>query len=159
VTLRLRRADAGDSHGLWLWANDPGSRAGSGNRPPIAWEEHLAWLGERLLSPDALIFIAIGDGGRPVGTIRFETEDGWGRARLSYLVAPEARGTGLGRPLLLAGLAELRAHAAGGVVEATVYPENAPSLRLFRSLGWRERREADGRRVFEGRAEETVCRS
>lgn len=56
---------------------------------------------------------------------------------LSVYVAPEARGRGVGRALLEALLRE--SEAAGlWTLQAGVFPENAASLALHRSLGFRE---------------------
>jgi RimJ/RimL family protein N-acetyltransferase len=156
--LRLRPATADDASALWHWANDPVTRAASGNRAPLAWEAHLAWLNDRLASPRAIVLIAELDEGRPVGTIRFETADGWSRARLSYGLAPASRGQGLGRRLLEQGIAEFRRSHPAAVIEAEVWPDNARSLHLFSSLGWSSRTTRRGTRIFDGLPEGASCR-
>ncbi len=138
MTVLLRAADAGDAYSLWLWANEPAARAASGNREPIAWDHHLAWLATRLDSSDAAIFIAHSPAGRPLGTIRFETGDGWASARLSYSVAPEARGHGVGRALLALGPEILARTRPTTELVALVRPDNAASRHLFETSGWAE---------------------
>lgn len=136
--MRLRAADTADSYPLWCWVNDPAARAASGNQKPIEWETHVAWVAGRLASPNALILIADSPTGRPLGTIRFETEDGWMSARLSYLVAPESRGLGVGRALLTRGVETLSQAREGTRLVALVRPANRASRHLFTTLGWAE---------------------
>lgn len=138
MTVILRTAEAADSYALWLWANDPAARAGSGDRGPIEWDHHQAWVAERIASAGALVLIAQSTTGRPLGTIRFETEDGWAAARLSYSVAPESRGQGIGRALLERGPGVLARTRAGTRLVAVVRPTNGVSRHLFATLGWAE---------------------
>mgnify|MGYP004543199889 CR=1 FL=1 len=74
-----------------------------------------------------------------------------GVAEVSVYVAAAARGRGLGRELLLALITESEAHGMW-TLQAGIFPENEPSVRLheaagFRLVGRRERigRMADGR--------------
>lgn len=152
MMLSLRPARLADAEILWLWANDPGTRAGSGGRPAIPWPKHATWLAERLSSDSARLFIAEDAAGRPVGTIRFETSNGWARARLSYAVAPSCRGRGAGAALLAAGIQAIRFEQPGVVLEAEVHPDNEASLRLFRRLRWPERLTPRGTMLFQGLA-------
>ncbi|MFN0181429.1 MAG: N-acetyltransferase family protein [Gemmatimonadales bacterium] len=144
MSVRLRRALAHDRYLLWLWANDPASRVASGDRPSIGWEDHCQWFAERGTSPNALVLIGETDAGQPVGTIRFETANDWRQARLSYAVAPESRGAGIGRELLRLGIDELRRRAPGAEIVAEVRGANAASVRLFQALGWEGSEGGDG---------------
>jgi L-amino acid N-acyltransferase YncA len=60
-----------------------------------------------------------------------------GVAEVSVYVAPECHGKGLGRTLLEALIEESE---EGGIwtLQASVFPENAASIRLHRSCGFRE---------------------
>ena len=72
--------------------------------------------------------------GVAVGQVRFEREDGgW---VISYAVAPEFRGRGLGRPMLAAAIAALRAGGAAGELIARVKPANLASRRIFAHLNF-----------------------
>ena len=143
-TLRLRVATAGDAHLLWLWANDVETRAASFGRDPIPWPEHVAWLTRQLESGRAVVLIAESadaDGAerrQPLGSVRFDTADGWTTARLSYVVAPESRGRALSRPLIRCAVEWLRATHASVWVRAEVLRANTRSLRVFRGLSWVE---------------------
>ena len=138
MNVMLRAVDTADLYPLWLWVNDPAARAASSNQAPIEWETHVAWLAARLTSPDALILIAHSSTGRPLGTIRFETDDGWMSARLSYLVAPESRGLGVGRALLTRGVETFSQAREGTRLVALVRGANGASRHLFTTLGWAE---------------------
>ncbi len=138
MNVTLRPAAVDDGYGLWLWANDEAARAASGNRAPIEWPSHRAWLADRLGSPHALVLIAESPARQPLGTIRFESADGWATARVSYGVAPESRGRGIGRALLGAGPAALAPSQARARLFAMVQPGNSVSRHLFATLGWVE---------------------
>ena len=90
-----------------------------------------------------LILVAESVAGCPCGVLRLETHDQWTTARLSYGLAPEARGQGLGRMLVVAGLDALRALHPITRVHAEVSTGNAPSLKIFRQLGWSESHATD----------------
>lgn len=140
--LRLTRAVDADAYALWLWANDPDTRRAAFDRAEIAWEPHRAWLREQLADSRTVVLIGYADD-RPVGSIRFDTKDAWATARLSYVVASEARGAGYGRALVERGVELLRSEHPSTTIRAEVRRDNEASLRVFRRLAWRE---ADGER-------------
>jgi RimJ/RimL family protein N-acetyltransferase len=112
----------------------------------ISRDEHERWLAARIDSPASRVLIAE-EAGRPVGQFRLERDED-GQVEIGILTAPEARGRGVGRRLLRAGIAWARADAAlapAGFV-ALVRPENEPSLALFRGAGFAE----VGRMTVEG---------
>lgn len=135
--LRLRPAEVGDLYSLWLWANDSDTRRASFGRSIIPWRDHVAWF-ERQLSASAHVLIGETAEAQPVGSIRFDTADGWRTARLSYVVAPEARRQGWSRPLVTQGVQWLGARRPGAEIAARVMGNNDVSLRLFRGLEWNE---------------------
>ena len=76
-------------------------------------------------------------GGRPVGAAMFHDMRQWGRGRAvpmagasSVQVAPEERGQGIGRRLMVALLEEM---ATRGYPLSVLYPATMP---MYRSLGW-----------------------
>ena len=131
----VRHSDAGF---LFLWANDPATRQAALNTDTIAWEEHRSWLDQKLTSPDAKFWVAASEADQPLGCIRFDTTDNWESAKLSYTVAPEARGLGIGRRMVEAGVARIQSEHAGLRILAEVRTANTPSLRIFRGLSWQE---------------------
>lgn len=149
--MQLRSAERADAYALWLWANDALTREASGARPVIDWAGHVDWFVRRLGSPSALIYIGENANEQPVGSIRFESQDGWRTAVLSYVVAPEVRGRGYGRALLVEGVEAVRAVHPGVVLTAEVTTSNTRSTRLFEFLGWEELTPVGGRRQFADR--------
>lgn len=147
MTVTTRAARREDAYALWLWANDEGTRASSHGRAAISWDDHVAWLG-RQSGAGARIFIGETPAGQPVGSIRFDSADGWSTARLSYVIAPESRGRGCSRPMVEHGVAALRQDRPAVAVWADVMADNEPSLRVFRSLGWVEESGLENARRF-----------
>lgn len=142
--LLLRQAEATDARRLREWRNDPATRAASRNTAPVDAGAHEAWFASVIANPDRHLLVADEDR-TPVGSLRFDR-----RAELCYeisvVVAPEARGRGLGTALIRAGLGWLREHAPGAVVVAEVRPENRPSVAAFSRAGFR----GDGGPASEG---------
>jgi ribosomal protein S18 acetylase RimI-like enzyme len=144
--LRIRPADGRDLYCLWLWANDPETRRASFCRAAISWSDHVAWFeGQR--QDEAPIFIAETAQGQPIGSVRFDTGDGWRTTRLSYVVGPEARRQGWSRQLVIQGIEHFRLLRPGATITARVMADNVGSLRVFRGLAWTESVEG-GNHVF-----------
>ena len=135
ATVSLRPAAAEDEALLLTWANDPGTRAASRRHDPIAAADHHRWLERRLASADdTRIWIGEADG-LPIGVVRFErrAHDAF---EVSITVAPEARGRGLARPLLEAGVSAARAVFGQATILADILPGNEASVRLFTAAGF-----------------------
>ncbi len=145
-TVRVRPADGRDIYCLWRWANDPETRHASFGRATIPWSDHVAWF-ERQRRDEAPIFIAETAERQPIGSVRFDSGDGWRTARLSYVVAPEARRQGWSRLLVTHGVEHLRLLRPGLTITARVMADNVGSLLVFRGLGWNESVE-DGDHLF-----------
>ena len=137
MTIALRRANETDAETLFQWANDPVTRANSFSTAPVQWPEHVAWLARRIQDAGTRLWLAV-VGDDPVGSIRFQTQNNWSTAILSYQIAPTHRGLGLSRPIVTEGVRLLRAEYPGVVITAEVKPENARSLAVFRRLNWPE---------------------
>lgn len=112
-----------DARRLWLWKNDPETRANSANTDEVPWENHLAWL-ETVLA-DARIELLVAElDGVPVGTVRIDE-----RRTLSWTVAPEARRCGVGKAMV-------RVTAFPGAV-ARIKSTNTASQRVAAAAGFR----------------------
>jgi RimJ/RimL family protein N-acetyltransferase len=133
--IRLRPTLPEDSQLLWRWANDPQVRAMSFSTEPIPWERHAAWFSTKLSDPSALLYIATDTSGRQIGHIRYEVDGA--RAAVSLSVAPEFRGIGYGKKMLLLGIEELFRGSGTKAVDAFVKPCNTASLRVFEAAGFR----------------------
>lgn len=128
--IQVRRATMLDAEQLWLWRNDPLTRAQSRAGEPISWKDHVTWLACALDRPGAHFFIAERDE-NSVGTVRFHPLEDGGH-EVSIAVAPELRGRGCGAELLRAVCAQMGA----GAIYASVRVDNEPSRSLFESCGF-----------------------
>lgn len=132
--LMLRPVRESDSHLLWLWANDPQTRAASFSSGYIPWEEHQAWFAQNLADPDSFSYIAVNASNTPVGLIRFKKSNG--DAVASLVIAPEHRGRGYGRAVIALGLKELSQAAEIKAIHAYIKPANTASVRAFSRAGF-----------------------
>jgi UDP-2,4-diacetamido-2,4,6-trideoxy-beta-L-altropyranose hydrolase len=148
-SINLRPATPDDAELLLAWANEPATRAASLRSDPIDRPTHLAWLAARLASPSCRIWIGTTDD-EAVGVVRFEVGDD-GRATVSIAVAPEARGRGLGRRLLAAGIEAARIELRPRGFRARIRADNEASIAVFRGAGF----QANGRPA-NGRASDAV---
>lgn len=148
VLAPIRPARYEDGYALWLWANDATTRRWSGDREPIHFEQHMLWFAHRLADLGTLLLIAENESATPLGSVRFESNDQWRTARLSYVVAPRFRGQGYSRPLVTEAMRCLgEAHPRTGVW-AEVMTGNVASLKVFRGLEWNEEAGTAGQRKF-----------
>lgn len=99
MQLTLRPATMEDARRLFEWRNDPLTRQNSRNTKEGVWEDHVAWLEKSLISPTRKLYIAE-ENGTPVGTVRSD-DDTDGYTELSYTTAPEARGQGYGKRMVV----------------------------------------------------------
>lgn len=136
--LTLRPAHVEDAYPLWIWANNEETRDASGSTGTIAWRAHAGWLLAGVTSPEHRIWMGRDGEGLIVGSVRFDSVDGWKSARLSYVVAPESRGKGYGTQLVAIGTYYLRHEFPGINLLADVRDDNAASRRIFQKLLWRE---------------------
>jgi RimJ/RimL family protein N-acetyltransferase len=126
----LRPANADDAELLWLWRNDPTTRTQSRNTDPIAWRDHSRWFAETLAIPSTRLMIADRNG-TPAGMIRFDRLDDGEGVQVNISVAPDLRGRGVGRAMLVAACAGVE-----GQVMASVREDNERSRRLFERCGF-----------------------
>jgi RimJ/RimL family protein N-acetyltransferase len=125
--LSLRPAGLDDAKRLFDWRNDPETRAASRNKALLAWDEHNAWLRRALGDPRRRIYVAE-RGGVAIGTVRV---DFLGDAcELSWTVAPEHRGAGVG-----AAMVKLAADGVAVTIWAEIMPGNTASARIAEKAG------------------------
>jgi perosamine synthetase len=134
--LTLRRASPDDGRLLYRWRTDPVTRAASHQGGPIDLATHLAWLTAALANPQREIYVAE-SGGVEVGTVR--VDHAADSCELSWTVAPEARGQGVGSRMVA-----LAAAAIPGAIRAEVKPDNPASIRIAEAAGMRLEREEGG---------------
>lgn len=134
-SVTLRRAAIEDVRLLYDWRNDKEVRLKSLNTNPLNWDEHVGWFTERLvLTHNETIWIAEDDDGSPYGSGRILlTDDGLGT--ISVVIAPERRGHGLGRQLIVLLADKIRQMKV--VPVARIVRGNVASLKAFTASGFR----------------------
>lgn len=125
--IRLRPATLADADLLLAWRNDPATRAASRDGGEVARPTHLEWLAATLASESRQLYVCEQDG-RPVGTLRCDWSGG--ECELSWTVAPEARGRGIGQRCVALLAAEIAAP-----LRATVKAGNDASARIAMAAG------------------------
>jgi spore coat polysaccharide biosynthesis protein SpsF len=132
--LRLRPAEAADSAALMAWRNDAETVRMSVSGRAVTQGEHDQWLAGRLRDPASRIWIAE-RGADALGSVRIDVTDAVGL--VSIVVAPDARGAGVGTAMLELLQAELAGDFQVTALEAVVHPDNPRSLRVFERVGFR----------------------
>ncbi|WP_404436242.1 GNAT family N-acetyltransferase [Microbacterium aerolatum] len=98
-------------------------------------DERAQALWRRVLaSAEGTVLVAV-QGEQIVGVTRHALNESQGAVHSLY-VGPSAQGGGIGRMLLDAATAELRAAGADSAL-LWVFAANAPSIRFYESRGWR----------------------
>jgi RimJ/RimL family protein N-acetyltransferase len=134
-SLVLRRASSADGLLLHRWRTDPVTSAASHQTGVIDLDAHLAWLAASLADPRRAIYIAEADG-VPVGTVR--VDEGPDACEVSWTVAPDARGRGVGSRMVAMAAATIP-----GPIRAEIKPDNLSSVRIAQAAGMQFER-ADG---------------
>lgn len=125
-----------DSGRLFAWRNDPETRSASHEEVELDYKSHCDWLRRSLAMSTRTVYIAEVDG-LPVGTVR--ADRGSEATRLSWTVAPEQRGRGLGTAMVGAALKML-----AGTLSAEVKCSNLASRRIAERVGFQLACERDG---------------
>lgn len=125
--IRVRPATHDDCRSIWLWRNDPLTRAMSRTPELAPWETHQAWFAKALADPARTILV--GEvAGEAVGMVRLDRGD---ETEVSIDIAPSQRGRGLGAALLKVAL-----EGVAGPLVADVKTENSASRSLFDRAGF-----------------------
>lgn len=126
----------GDAAILLEWRNDQITRAASHSTEMVKEEGHVAWLRKTLENPERQLFVAECDG-QPVGTVRADHSDL--STELSWTVAPNLRGLGIGSRMVGQVAAQMR-----GVIRAEVKAENKASAKIALHAGMSFDKEEQG---------------
>lgn len=141
----LRRASSADAKLLYTWRNDPATRGNSLCHAPVLWETHLQWLETCLADSTRALYVAESSG-EAVGTVRSDFD---GKVyELSWTVAPDWRGRGLGLGMVRALIATLplKSH-----YQAVVLHGNEASHRIALTLAMKVAERSDAGVVYRGR--------
>lgn len=95
--LSLRPATLEDAELLLKWRNNMTTRMASHTVGEVKLEEHIEWLKNTLQNKNRQLYVAE-EKGTSVGTVRADFENGV--YELSWTVAPEARGQGIGKRMV-----------------------------------------------------------
>lgn len=125
--MNLRKASMGDAQILFDWRNDPVTRAASHQGAPLVYEEHVEWLNRTLANNRRRLYVVELDGAA-VGTLRADLGD---VTELSWTVAPQHRGRGLGTRIVQAAL------AMHSPARAEIKAGNVASIRIAERAGMR----------------------
>lgn len=132
--LKVREAREDDLLLIYHWNNDPAVRSNSFKSNPIPLEDHTNWFIERLKDDSCKIYI-VEASKIPAAQIRFSVVDEL--ATISYLVASEFRGRGIGHTVLLKGVEKLKEDLPYITqIEGLVRHNNIPSIRAFEKAGF-----------------------
>jgi len=133
----LRKVRYSDLELLFKWANDYDVRNNSFSTGQIEFEDHKDWFEKMMKREDIKQYIFVGDE-QDIGQVRLtivgET------AEIGYSIAPEFRGRGYGRLMLL----ELEKKIKDDLpyikkLIAYVKPNNVVSKKIFMNTGYTEK--------------------
>ncbi len=126
MSIDLRKASMEDALDILKWRNDEKSREGSFSKDKINIPQHLEWYKKKINDPNCHLFI-LTEGSDKLGHIRLDIKEDV--AEISYMIAPEHRGKGLGKEILR--LVENALPSGVTTLLAFTLPENAGSRKCF----------------------------
>lgn len=133
-TLFLRDACMGDLEITYSWAIHPHTRQYAFNQEFISTEEHSKWFTGKISAQNCIYKLLI-SGAEPAGSIRFDLKGDEGL--ISYLVAPDQTGKGLGKKLLELSILSLEKERREiKSIKGLVKKENIASIKIFEKLGF-----------------------
>jgi RimJ/RimL family protein N-acetyltransferase len=140
--IRFRPASMADAELLFHWRNDATTRENSRMTGELSWGHHIGWLTSTVggAIPTRVLCIAE-SGGLPAGSVRADKNE-CGEQELTWIVAPEARGQGLGKSMVVTFV---RTILHGETVIASIKEGNTPSERIAQALGLRKAEREQGR--------------
>lgn len=126
----IRPLSLDDEKLLLNWRNDPKTIQASVSRKEISEASHREWMRERIFNPLQSVFIYEANG-VPVGTFTLILK-GLDTLEISYMVAPDARGLGVGKAMLKAAVNSIRGNWQ---LIARARKENLPSQKVLEHIG------------------------
>jgi len=131
-------AKEADLDDLYVLANEAEARRNSLSSAEIPWKDHIAWFNEKLQSDSCIFYVIRNKLGVLVGQVRFDrilgNENGY---VVSFGLAKDFRGRGLGTRLLQGAMKKLYSKAQPARVVAYIKKENEASLKCFLHVGFR----------------------
>lgn len=133
ITARLATSE--DSRDLWIWRNDPVTRAMSITTEEVAWDVHTKWYEKSLSNPNRLLFIGTAADNNKIGMCRFDLDEEKDCAEVSINLNPHHRGQKLSEPFLTCAIELFRKNHAVPL-KATIRKNNTASIRCFTKTGF-----------------------
>lgn len=131
MAVYLREATIEDGVDILEWRNDPATRQNSYTKEVISLNSHMNWFQKKLADGNCHIFILMDDD-KKAGNIRVDVSDSLGE--ISYMIAPGARGRGLGKKIL--ALVEKELPASVTALTGMVLKTNGASEKCFLANGY-----------------------
>ena len=150
--ISTRLATMEDSRTVWSWRNESLARLMSINSEPISWNDHQNWM--RLIIKDKNIILLIAQKDLvDIGVVRFETNKKSTKLTVHINLNPIARSKGLSRNILLSSLKHVKGIRDYNdcTLSAQIKKINEPSIRLFKSLGFKQTKNASGLATYESK--------
>ncbi len=134
LSLVVRDAQEQDLLLCYNWANDLEVRSQSYNSETIPLSQHEVWFKKKIYDVQSKFYI-VELNMEPMGQVRFEKKDD--EFVLSYLIAPQMRGKGLGVYLLNKAIEQLLSDSKDvKIISGYVKNKNTASLRVFEKAGF-----------------------
>jgi len=135
--IKLMPATMADANMLLRWRNDPEAKKASHNMEDVNKEDHIAWLSKVIDDPGRQLLVAWqrtpNDIYRAIGTMRADYTTLKNCYELSWTVAPETRGKGVGKIIV----AMLTKQLANKDISAKVKKGNVASMQIALFAGMR----------------------
>ena len=116
-----------------IWANDPEVRKGSFKNHTITKDEHRIWFDKKHRDPNVLMWV-FEVNNSPAGLVRLEKDNN--EVVLSYQIASQYRGKGLGTKMLKMAMNEVENHWRNIKVMAYTVPGNIASVKSMEKAGF-----------------------
>lgn len=130
-------AQSSDIHDVYGLANDSVVRKNSLKQDEISWDIHVNWFNEKLKNKRSVFYVVRDKSHVLVGQIRFDDIEGDAKTYLvSFSLAKEFRGRGLGAKLLTDAIKNLSAENHFDGLVAYIKKENEVSLKCFLKAGF-----------------------
>lgn len=127
MNMKFRLAELLDSEILLKLRNDPVTRSGSHHSEKISQKDHDRWFNATLKDPNIQLYVFEIDK-KFVGTVRSDFDEG--TYKLSWTVAPEERGKGIGKKMV-----SLLANELKTPIRAEVKESNIASIKIAKFIG------------------------
>ena len=150
--ISTRLATMEDSRTVWSWRNESLARLMSINSEPISWNDHQNWMRLTIKDKNIILLIAQKDL-VDIAVVRFETKEKSTKLTVHINLNPTARSKGLSRNILLSSLKHVKGIRDYNdcTLSAQIKKINIPSIRLFKSLGFKQTKNASGLTTYESK--------